>query len=197
MIVAIEGGDQAGKTTQTAMLARALRKRGISTATFSFPNYKTPIGQEISRYLARKRRFTPHVIHCLLSANRWEKLDEILNAVSKNPVVIMNRYYHSNLIYGLANGMDPTWLENLDKGLPRADFVILLDVSKKESFHRKKTGRDKFEENEAFLQKIFTTYRDVAKKRRWGIVDASKPKHQVHQDIMKLLSKRLDHEKIS
>ena len=37
----------------------------------------------------------------------------------------MNRYYHSNLVYGLANGMKQKWLENLDAGLPKADLVIL------------------------------------------------------------------------
>ena len=60
----------------------------------------------------------------------------------------MNRYYQSNLIYGLANGMKRKWLENLDAGLPKADLVILLDVTQRESFRRKKTRRDKFEKNE-------------------------------------------------
>lgn len=186
MIVAIEGGDQAGKRTQTAMLARALRKQRIKTATFSFPDYRTPVGKEISKYLAGKRKFPPQAIHCLLAANRWEKLDEISNAASKNSVVIMNRYSHSNLVYGLANGMKRAWLENLERGLPRADLVILLDVPREESFRRKKSGRDRFEKNEAFLQKILNTYRAVARKRRWKIIDASRPKQEVHQDILKL-----------
>ena len=48
----------------------------------------------------------------------------------------MNRYYHSNLVYGLANGLNQKWLESLDDGLPKADLVILLDVTQKESFSR-------------------------------------------------------------
>ena len=191
MIVAIEGGDQAGKTTQTAMLARALKRQKISTATFSFPDYSTPIGREISKYLGGKRKFPPQVIHCLLAANRWEKLGEISDAASKNQMVIMNRYYHSNLVYGMVNGIKQDWLENLDKGLPKADLVILLDISQKESFRRKKSGRDKFEKDEAFLRDITRTYKSVARKRRWKIVDASKPKQQVHQDIVKLFPKVL------
>ena len=190
MIVAIEGGDQAGKKTQTAMLARALRMQRVKTATFSFPDYKTPVGGEISKYLDGKRKFPPQVIHCLMAANRWEKLDKIRDAVSKNSVVIMNRYYHSNLVYGTANGMKADWLENLDRGLPKADLVILLDVPRAESFHRKKAGRDRFEKNADFLQKILKTYRSVAKKRRWKIVDASRSQNEVHQDILELFSKK-------
>lgn len=191
MIIVIEGGDQAGKKTQTAMLANALKKRKIKTKTFSFPDYKTPIGKEIAKYLAGKRKFPPQVIHCLLAANRWERLDDILEAQSKNSVLIMNRYYQSNLVYGLANGMKQKWLENLDAGLPKADLVILLDVSQTESFKRKKTNRDKFEKNELFLRKISNIYRATAKKKNWKIIDASKPKIQVHEEIIKAFSKKI------
>lgn len=191
MIVVIEGSDQAGKKTQTAMLARALKKRKIKTKTFSFPDYKTPIGIEISKYLSGKRKFPPQVIHCLLAANRWEKLDGIIKAQSKNSVLIMNRYYQSNLVYGLANGMKQKWLENLDEGLPKADLVILLDVSQTESFKRKKMDRDMFEKNEEFLTKISKIYRNTAKKKHWKIIDASKSKHEVHNEILKAFSKKI------
>lgn len=191
MIIVIEGGDQAGKKTQTALLAKALKQRKIKTTTFSFPDYNTPIGKEIAKYLNGKRKFPPQVIHCLLAANRWEKLDEILAAQSKNSVLIMNRYYQSNLIYGLANGMKRKWLENLDDGLPKADLVILLDVTQKESFRRKKTNRDKFEKNEEFLKKISKIYRTIAKNQHWKIIDASKPKQEVHKDILKVFVKKI------
>ena len=190
MIIVIEGGDQAGKKTQTALLVKALKQRKIKTTTFSFPDYNTPIGKEIAKYLNGKRKFPLQVIHCLLAANRWEKLNEILAAQSKNSVLIMNRYYQSNLIYGLANGMKREWLENLDAGLPKADLVILLDVTQTESFRRKKTNRDKFEKNEEFLRKISKIYRDTAKNEHWKIIDASKPKQEVHKDILKVFTKK-------
>ncbi|MDH3766291.1 MAG: dTMP kinase [Nitrosopumilus sp.] len=191
MIVVIEGGDQAGKLTQSTLLEKALKKRKVKTKLFHFPDYTTPLGKEIRKYLDGKRKFPPQVIHCLLAANRWEKLEEILAAQEKNSVLIMNRYYHSNLIYGLANGMKQKWLENLDIGLPKADLVILLDVTQKESFRRQKTNRDKFEKNEEFLRKISKTYRTTAKKKHWKIIDASKPKEEVHEEILKIFSKKL------
>lgn len=191
MIIVIEGGDQAGKKTQTVMLEKALKKRKIKTKIFSFPDYDTPIGKEISKYLAGKRKFPPQVIHCLLTANRWEKLNEILKAQSKNSVLIMNRYFQSNLIYGLANGMKQKWLENLDAGLPKADLVLLLDVTQTESFNRKKTNRDRFEKNEEFSRKISKIYRTTAKKKHWKIIDASKSKQEVHKEILKIFSKKI------
>ncbi len=41
MIVVIEGGDQAGKKTQTELLFKALKKRKIKATTFIFPDYNT------------------------------------------------------------------------------------------------------------------------------------------------------------
>ncbi|MCH8975951.1 MAG: dTMP kinase [Thaumarchaeota archaeon] len=191
MIIVIEGADQAGKKTQSQLLANALRKRKIKTKVFSFPDYSTPIGKEIKKYLNGKRKLPVQVVHCLLAANRWEKLKEIKDAISKNSVLIMNRYHQSNLVYGLVNGMKLDWLENLDAGLPKADLVILLDVTQKESFNRKKIKRDQFEKNWIFSKKISRAYRLLARKKHWKIINASGSKIQVHQEILKVFAKKI------
>jgi dTMP kinase len=191
MIVVFEGGDQAGKKTQSALLEKRLKLAKIKTKLFSFPDYTTPIGKEISRYLDGKRKFPPQVIHCLLSANRWEKIDEIRKSQEKNSVIIMNRYRESNLVYGLVNGLKLDWLESLDHGLPKSDLVIILDVSQTESFSRKRSNRDRFERNKDFSNKISTTYRKMAVKNKWKIVDATKSKQDVHDDIMKIFGKKI------
>ncbi|HSB50918.1 MAG TPA: dTMP kinase [Nitrosopumilaceae archaeon] len=191
MIIVIEGGDQAGKKTQSELLEKALQKRKLQTKIFSFPDYKTPVGKEIKKYLLGKRKLPVQVVHCLLAANRWEKLKDIKDAISKNFILIMNRYYQSNLVYGLVNKMNLSWLENLDAGLPRADLVIVLDVSQKEAFRRKKIKRDEFEKNQEFSKKISKAYRQLAKKKHWHIVDASRPKEIVHRDIMKIFAKKI------
>ena len=191
MIIVFEGGDQAGKKTQSAILEKKLKLAKIKTTLFSFPDYSTPIGKEINKYLHGKRKFPPQVIHCLLAANRWEKLDEIKKAQQKNSIVIMNRYRESNLVYGLVNGLKLEWLENLDSGLPKSDLVIVLDVPQTEPFSRKRSNRDRFEKNKDFSNKISKTYRKMAVKKKWKIVDATKSKQEVHEDIMKIFGKKI------
>ena len=190
LIIAIEGLDQAGKKTQTDMLVKALRRIKIKTATFSFPDYSTVIGKEIKSYLYGKRKFTPEIIHFLYAANRQEKLDEIKKSSSKNSVLIMNRYYHSNLVYGIANGLKEKWLQKLEDGLPKADLVIVLDTSQSDSFSRKKSRRDKFEKDKKFSKKISQIYRRLAKKHRWKIV-SSDTKQETHKEIMKIVSRKI------
>ena len=191
MIIVFEGGDQAGKKTQSTLLEKKLKSAKLKTKLFSFPDYSTPIGKEIDQYLHGKRKFSPQVIHCLLAANRWEKIDEIKKAQQRNSVIIMNRYRESNLVYGLVNGLKLDWLENLDLGLPKSDLVIVLDVPQTESFSRKRSNRDRFEKDKNFAIKISKTYRKIAVKKRWRIVDATKSKQAVHEDIMKIFRKKI------
>ena len=190
LIIAIEGLDQAGKKTQAEMLVKALRKLKLKTTIFSFPDYSTVIGKEIKRYLYGKRKFSPEIIHFLYAANRHEKLDEIKKSSSKNSVLVMNRYYQSNLVYGIANGLKEKWLQELEAGLPKADLVIVLDTSQSVSFSRKKSRRDKFEKDKKFSKKISQIYRRLAKKHRWKIV-SSNTKQETHKEIMKIISKKI------
>ena len=191
MIIAIEGSDQAGKKTQTTMLAKSLKAEKIKTTVFDSPDYSTIIGKEINNYLHGKVKFSPEIIHFLYAANRWEKLEEIKKATAKSSVLIMNRYYHSNLVYGIANGLKEKWLQKLEEGLPKADLVIVLDVSQTKSFSRKKSKRDKFEKKKDFSKKISQIYRRLAKKHSWKIVDASGTKQEIHKEVLKIIFKKI------
>lgn len=189
MIVVIEGGDQAGKTTQSAMLTQALTDRGKKVRQFDFPDYTTPIGTEIKRFLERKQEYAPQVIHCLLAANRWEKARDIQDAQKNNDILIMNRYYHSNIVYGITNGVDKAWLENLDAGLPEANSIILLNITAKESFRRKSLGRDRFEGDREFIAHVLDAYLNAAKQGGWNVVDASKSKDDIHEEILQIIER--------
>ena len=58
-------------------------------------------------------------------------------------------------------------------------------------FVRKKQNRDKFEKNKEFSNKISQGYRKLAKKKRWKIVNASQSKNDVHNDVMKIVAKKM------
>ena len=127
-----------------------------------------------------------------MSANRWEMAEKIRQASKDNHVLVMNRYYHSNLVYGMANGLDESWLESLDEGLPKSDMVILLDVTQDESFRRKSTGRDKFESDDSFIRKVSRMYKTVAKRKHWKIIDAKMDRKKVHEQILSIVEEEMD-----
>src|ERR671927_932214 len=106
-IIVIEGTDKAGKGSQSRMLAETLKASGKVCVILDFPDYTTPIGMEIKAFLEGKRdNYTAEVKHLLFSANRWEKKKEIESMLENGTIIIMNRYWQSNLVYGVANGID-------------------------------------------------------------------------------------------
>ena len=59
MIIALEGTDQAGKKTQTAMLAKALKAQKIKTTVFDFPDIQLlSVKKSIATYMV-KENFRP------------------------------------------------------------------------------------------------------------------------------------------
>jgi dTMP kinase len=168
-IIVIEGTDKAGKGSQSRMLAETLKASGKVCVILDFPDYTTPIGMEIKAFLEDKRDYLPEVKHLLFSANRWEKKKEIESMLENGTIIVMNRYWQSNLVYGVANGIETNWLLRLDKGLPKEDIVLVILVNPSISAKR------------AEIQDMY----------RWKVLDGSKSKEQVHQEITKIIRKEL------
>ena len=189
-IIVIEGTDKAGKSSQSRMLAEALKVSGKVCVILDFPDYTTPIGMEIKAFLEGKRDYLSEVKHLLFSANRWEKKKEIESMLENGTIIVMNRYWQSNLVYGAANGMDINWLLRLDKGLPKEDIVLVILVNPSISANRAEI-QDLFESDSQLAAKAHKNYLKFAKQYRWKVIDGSKSKEQVHQEITKMIRKEL------
>lgn len=189
-IIVLEGTDKAGKTTQSRMLAEAIKASGKVCVIVDFPDYTTPIGMEIRAFLDGRRDYPAEAKHLLFSANRWEKKKETESMVENGTIVIMNRYWQSNLIYGAANGIDTSWLLKLDKGLPKEDIVIVLLVNPSITTKRAEI-QDAFESDSQLATRAYKNYLKFAKQFKWKVIDGSKSKDQVHQEVMKVLRKQL------
>ncbi len=173
--------DQSGKTVQSKMLTDRLLEIGVEATLFSFPDYTTVLGRKIKESLAAESVDIQR-IHTLLAENRRERLPDIQQALYQNKIIVMNRYYESNMIYGMANGLDVQWLKDLDFDMPKSDMVILLDISASESFRRKHT-RDIFETDVQFMENVVDTYRIYAEQEGWRIIDGTQTPKLVHDSI--------------
>ncbi|MDN5866593.1 MAG: dTMP kinase [Candidatus Nitrosocosmicus sp.] len=190
-IIVLEGLDKSGKTTQAHLLHDYLNdKNPGQTVLFSFPDYSTTIGQEIRSFLDGKVQYNAETKHMLLSANRWEKKESILESLSSGKTIILNRYYQSNLVYGLANGLDFEWLTILDKGMPKEDVTILLDISPRVSYLRSIVNNfilDDFEKNREFLERVRINYLKLAKSFDWNVLHSDNSKDIIFKSILDII----------
>lgn len=185
-IIVFEGIDKAGKTTQAKLLEKRL---GNKCVRIDFPDYSTPIGKEIRQFLDGKRDYPDEVKMMLLSANRWEKKTQIENIVGTGTTVIMNRYYQSNLVYGISKGLKLDWLLSLDKGMPKADLVIVIDIEPKTLVRRSKNIVDTFEKDLGLIKRVKKNYRILGKKFKWRIVQGESSVNEVHDQVLEIVRK--------
>jgi dTMP kinase len=183
-LIAFEGLDQSGKETQAVRLRDAFRSRGLSSEYITFPDYTTPIGQELYGGLHGQRSFGADVMQLLFIANRYEHKDGIADMLRAGTHVICDRYLASSVAYGEAQGLDAAWLADIQKFLPQPALTVLLDINPEHAARRKAAGRDKYERDLALLGRVRESYLRQAGQPSWSRVDGDRDKDAVAADVL-------------
>ena len=191
MLIAIEGLDQSGKETQARHVRTRIDQAGRRVNLLSFPDYGTPIGQEIEKALHGERDFGPDVMQLLYIANQFEYRPRLELWLAQSHVVVCDRYRASSVAYGEAQGLDPDWLHEVQRYLPPADLTILLDIAPETAVLRKATGRDRYERDLVLLARVRASYLRQAREQGWVIIDAERPKDEVAAAVDQAVLARL------
>jgi dTMP kinase len=144
LLIAIEGIDGAGKTTQTSLLLDRLKKNGYLAVALHEPT-DGKWGQKI-RELAKSGRHnvTPEEELDFFYQDRIEDVElNIKPALAGNKIVIMDRYYFSSIAYQGIRGLDVNKIEEMNQKIaPKPDILIILDIKPAVSLQRIRRNRD-------------------------------------------------------
>jgi dTMP kinase len=190
-LIAFEGLDQSGKETQWRRLREHLERGGHRVEALAFPDYQTPIAQEIARALRGDREYAPDVLQLLFIANRYEFKPRIGEWLAGGRIVLCDRYLASSVAYGEASGLDPDWLFDVQRHLPQPDLTILLDIEPGSALGRKRVDRDRFERDLALLERVRTSYARLADRPAWVRVDGEAPVDEVEAAVLRAVRARL------
>jgi dTMP kinase len=191
MLIAIEGLDQSGKETQAHRLRERLREAGRKVRLLSFPDYGTSIGEEIARALQGEREYGSDVMQLLFVANRHERREAILEWIAGGLILVCDRYRASTIAYGDALGLETTWLEDIQRRLPRADLTIFIDIAPTTAAKRKAHGRDRYESDLSLLERVRTSYERQAADPSWIRIDGEPSIDEVAEHIFAAVAERL------
>ncbi|KAL7720941.1 Thymidylate kinase [Entamoeba marina] len=182
ILVVLEGIDQSGKSSATKSTCELLNKNNIKCELQQFPDRQTPTGKLINDFL-RGVNLPQEVVHLLYSANRWEVAKQIIDKLNKGICVVCDRYAYSGIVYSIANGLNASWCEGPDTGLPKPDVVCYMQLTLEEAEKRRVViERDRYE-NVEFQTKVKNAFEDMQKKYGWTIIDASSSKEDVVKQI--------------
>ena len=190
-LVVLEGIDKSGKKTQTRLLARKLADSGLRVGFVAFPDYGTPLGREIKRFLEGSVMFRPEVRQLLFTANRWERESDMSGWLREERFVVADRYIPAGLVYGLANGLDLDWMIGLEEGLPRPSLVVVFDVSPEVTSARSR-AKDIYEQDLEFQRRVRELYLKLAKLFGWEVVDGEQPIPDVAEEVWRRVSRALN-----
>ena len=199
LLIAFEGGEGCGKSTQSKILWQKLCQN-IPSILVQEPG-STALGNEIKRWLKRKQDYpiSPQAELFLFVASRVQLVSEIIRpALDKGKVVICDRFAHSTLVYqGYGRGLDLSTvaaINNLATQSLEPNLTILLDMPPEQGLARKQSAKDRFElEDLSFHRRVREGYLKMAAAEpdRWLVIDATLPKAKISHIIWEKVSQIL------
>lgn len=123
--VSIDGPSGAGKSTVVRHLAQMLVAIGEDVHVTAEPS-NGPIG-DLCRALTET--VTGHALACLYAADRYHHIEnEIRPFVEAGKIVVSDRYAPSSLVPQRFDGVDPTFLWQLNSKADRPDLAVILQA---------------------------------------------------------------------
>src|SRR5688500_3871626 len=171
-LIAVEGVDGSGKSTQIDLLHKWLR--GKNRKVFFSEWNSSPLVSEATKKGKRRQLLTPttfSLIHATDFADRYER--QILPRLEAGFIVLCDRYVYTAYARDRVRGCDPAWLEEVYSFAHKPDITFYFDVPLEVSLHRILGGRPQLKYHEAGMDLgLHTDIRESFKLFQGRIVDA-------------------------
>ncbi|MDF2627612.1 MAG: thymidylate kinase [Symbiobacteriaceae bacterium] len=197
-LIALEGADGAGRSTQIAMLTDWLERHRHPVLVTGLRR-SALVGKLIARAKLGNRlgRRTRSLLYATDLADQLE--NQVIPALRAGFVVLADRYIFSAMARDLARGAEPAWLEQLYGFALKPDLIIYLQTTPRERLARalaKSSTLDYWESGldlgladdrvashlayQSLLQEHLDRMADLC---GFVTVDASAPKKEIHEQV--------------
>ena len=188
-LIALEGIDNAGKTTQMGRLERYYSEQGIDIVTTK--ELTSPIGSFTKKSLY-SYRLTPLLKTLLFASDRAIRYEKIvLPALKEGFLVIADRWKLSARVYRAMEDYDTEFVEQVNAKIPDADLTVLLDIPVKVAVKWGKKSNRPVPYTTNQLQRVRNLYLKYSEENNIPIVRAFKTPNAVFEGITKVTSVKL------
>jgi dTMP kinase len=206
-LIAVEGLDGSGKSTQIYLVKRWLELEGYKVF---FTEWNSSLVVKSSTKKGKKRHLltptTYALIHCTDFADRYER--QILPMLHAGYIVIADRYIFTAFARDAARGCDRNWTRQLYSFARQPDVTFFFDVPLATALHRILDGRpqlkfyeagmdiglskDPSESFQLFQGRVYEEYQHMLQEFEFHKVDASRSPGVQQQEVRGLLGKHID-----
>lgn len=195
VLIAFEGIDGCGKSTQVRRLAEALRQRGHQVSVFREPG-DSAYGRELRRIFVDGRDVEPaEEVRLFLEDRRIDVRDNVEPALRRGDIVLMDRYYLSSVVYQGELGVDPASIlaANLEFA-PPPHLTIILDIDPgvaAERIHAARGGINSFEQRD-YQERVRAAYLQWVDGETICSVDAGGDADAVHEALLRVVVQAIE-----
>jgi dTMP kinase len=206
-LIAVEGLDGSGKSTQIYLLKRWLEAEGIKVY-FSEWNSSELVKSATSK--GKKRELlTPttfSLIHATDFADRYER--HLLPLLRAGYVVLCDRYIFTAFARDVVRGCPPEWVRGIYSFAAQPDLTFFFKADLEVSLSRILEGRpklkffeagmdlhlsrDPYESFRIFQGRILEQYLAMSKEFHFIVTDANQPVERQQALVRKVVSERID-----
>jgi dTMP kinase len=197
LLIAFEGPDGAGKTTQRKLFKTWLKSEGHHVVTSKWNS--SPLIKPLIKSRKKAHALGPTEFSLLHAADFRHRLHtEILPALWKGKIVLADRFLFTGLARDSARGLDLDWLLHVYSPLFWPDMVFYFSVSADTSTQRVaadrqpkyyEAGQDVTAADDAlasyrqFIGRVIREYDSLALIFEFLTIDAEQPMYEQHRRI--------------
>lgn len=194
IIVAIEGIDGCGKTTQAKMLVDRLKKKGYET-TYVRPIYvllnlirlddKNSVSPRRVRVSNKKSSIMQRALMGLLSYPYALVTYIYMKLTSRNKIIVCDRYFYQYFfdLFG-------SWSEKILTFFPKADVTFFLDGDLDIFYSRMNSSLDASVDRDYYIN-VINLYRGISQRYSFIQIDANLNKEAINNIIFMHLTKKM------
>jgi dTMP kinase len=206
-LLAVEGLDGSGKSTQIYLVKRWLELEGHRVF---FTQWNSSVLVKKSTTKGKRRQLlTPttfSLIHATDFADRYER--QILPLLRAGYIVLADRYIYTALVRDTVRGVDPEWVSRLYSFAVHPDVTFYFKVPLEISLQRILEGRptlkhhaagldmgwsaDPYESFRLFQGKVLEQYERLLELFGFTVIDATKEIHEQQAEVRRLIAERID-----
>jgi len=206
-LIAVEGLDGSGKSTQIYLLKRWMEMQGLKV--FFTEWNSSVLVKDATRKGKKRQLLTPttfSLVHCTDFADRFER--QILPLLRAGYIVLADRYMYTAFARDGVRGCDPRWLRTMYSFATVPDITFFFDTPLAVSLERILSGRPQLKYFEAgmdlnladtavesfriFQGKIYDEYKKMVGPEHFVVMNGLLPVEKQQAMVRKYVEQKID-----
>lgn len=171
LFIAIYGVNNIGKSTHCRILCERLKKEGYNVVSLKYPIYELePTGKQLNALIREggEQEIPEQELQKIFTQNRKDFEPQLRKYLEEGKIVVAEDYTGTGIAWGMAKGLTLEFMENLNDGLLKEDFALLM-TGRRDA--RATEKRHIHEQNLDLLASVSKIFVQLSERYGWSVIE--------------------------